>query len=469
MPSSKIPSEPKLATSKERPFVCRHCPNRFLRAEHLKRHERLHTGLQPYKCEFCPSCFTRGDMLLRHERKHHAKDKPPQVAKPRSKSSGSATRPASASVALAEIRAEQQALNGQHGRPGGLAGRSNSMSVYEGSHLPSSLMAASPVEGGLMTQQDYESALRLTTSPSSAESPASVAASVPANMGTNYTNFAMNIGTSSAFGYDEEGHFNNPLMTASPGAIAGESLLSQNQQQHAMFNMMQQPFTTDDYTPYQLQHQMMQQQDPLQAQTLHHHASNSSLHTVESTTTAPSNLYLANPAMQLQQDNRASASSPAGMQYDMLSSSFPTPTYSHLSSGFMMPSHPLRHVHHERANSMIVDGVDMHPSHLLMNQYKQTGLDFDEDGVIVEDDDEEGDDLNTFAGVGLSSGSALFAGVPNILDSAFAFNSDLAYTESSNPDVDEDAKSSASAPNGNHGRPASQRASVSDRGESPSS
>jgi hypothetical protein len=40
MPSSKIPSEPKLATSKDRPFVCRHCPNRFLRAEHLKRHER---------------------------------------------------------------------------------------------------------------------------------------------------------------------------------------------------------------------------------------------------------------------------------------------------------------------------------------------------------------------------------------------------------------------------------------------
>ncbi|KAF2459482.1 hypothetical protein BDY21DRAFT_338368 [Lineolata rhizophorae] len=53
---------------------CSHCDRHFTKQEHLKRHERAHTGEKPYKCTFCRKRFARGDVLTRHVRGHQAAD-----------------------------------------------------------------------------------------------------------------------------------------------------------------------------------------------------------------------------------------------------------------------------------------------------------------------------------------------------------------------------------------------------------
>ncbi|KAH7704175.1 DNA integrity scanning protein [Aphelenchoides avenae] len=44
----------------------------FKRSEHLRRHERIRTGVMPYKCGQCDKAFARVDKLRAHERTHHA-------------------------------------------------------------------------------------------------------------------------------------------------------------------------------------------------------------------------------------------------------------------------------------------------------------------------------------------------------------------------------------------------------------
>lgn len=60
-----------------RPFVCqfKDCNSAFKRFEHLKRHNRIHTGERPFKCTF-PGCykkFARSDNLSQHLKIHNTK------------------------------------------------------------------------------------------------------------------------------------------------------------------------------------------------------------------------------------------------------------------------------------------------------------------------------------------------------------------------------------------------------------
>ncbi|KAF7886179.1 hypothetical protein EAF00_010282 [Botryotinia globosa] len=49
---------------------CRFCQKSFSKGEHLRRHERSHTGSRPFVCKECRRPFARQDSLARHERLH---------------------------------------------------------------------------------------------------------------------------------------------------------------------------------------------------------------------------------------------------------------------------------------------------------------------------------------------------------------------------------------------------------------
>ncbi|KAJ5584681.1 uncharacterized protein N7459_004481 [Penicillium hispanicum] len=76
-------------------LVCRVCQKGFTKAEHLRRHERCHTGSKPYVCKVCRRPFARQDALTRHEKLHvrdmNAKHGPPSAAVPPSASLDSMT------------------------------------------------------------------------------------------------------------------------------------------------------------------------------------------------------------------------------------------------------------------------------------------------------------------------------------------------------------------------------------------
>ncbi|PNS14697.1 hypothetical protein CAC42_1719 [Sphaceloma murrayae] len=61
---------PPLSNGREvrHPHACLHCSRHFKRAEHLKRHQRTHTGEKPYECGKCGETFSRRDLLTRHGR-----------------------------------------------------------------------------------------------------------------------------------------------------------------------------------------------------------------------------------------------------------------------------------------------------------------------------------------------------------------------------------------------------------------
>lgn len=60
------PAKQVLLPSKQ----CRYCERKFSKAEHLKRHERSHTGERPYTCHKCHKSFSRSDVLIRHLKNH---------------------------------------------------------------------------------------------------------------------------------------------------------------------------------------------------------------------------------------------------------------------------------------------------------------------------------------------------------------------------------------------------------------
>ena len=49
---------------------CRFCQKAFHKGEHVRRHERSHTGVKPYVCKKCNRSFSRQDSLIRHEKLH---------------------------------------------------------------------------------------------------------------------------------------------------------------------------------------------------------------------------------------------------------------------------------------------------------------------------------------------------------------------------------------------------------------
>lgn len=63
-------NEVECHTEPERPFPCNVCGRKFIRATHLRRHMRIHTGEKPFFCHICGRRYARGDYLRAHIHAH---------------------------------------------------------------------------------------------------------------------------------------------------------------------------------------------------------------------------------------------------------------------------------------------------------------------------------------------------------------------------------------------------------------
>ncbi|KAI3036084.1 WLM domain family protein [Aspergillus niger] len=70
MPQTTTSSPTTTTTSAVKTLICRVCQKGFSKAEHLRRHERCHTGSKPFICKECRRPFARQDALTRHEKLH---------------------------------------------------------------------------------------------------------------------------------------------------------------------------------------------------------------------------------------------------------------------------------------------------------------------------------------------------------------------------------------------------------------
>ena len=63
-------NEVECQTEPDRPFPCSVCGRKFIRATHLRRHMRIHTGEKPFFCHICGRRYARGDYLRAHIHAH---------------------------------------------------------------------------------------------------------------------------------------------------------------------------------------------------------------------------------------------------------------------------------------------------------------------------------------------------------------------------------------------------------------
>ena len=68
--SKEAEKEKKATTVVERPYTCEMCGRKFIRATHLRRHMRIHTGEKPFACHICGRRYARGDYLRAHIHAH---------------------------------------------------------------------------------------------------------------------------------------------------------------------------------------------------------------------------------------------------------------------------------------------------------------------------------------------------------------------------------------------------------------
>ncbi|XP_067123573.1 LOW QUALITY PROTEIN: zinc finger protein 271-like, partial [Centruroides vittatus] len=54
----------------QKQFLCKHCKKNFKTNQHLRRHERIHTGEKPYSCDECKQNFSEKGNLIKHRRIH---------------------------------------------------------------------------------------------------------------------------------------------------------------------------------------------------------------------------------------------------------------------------------------------------------------------------------------------------------------------------------------------------------------
>ncbi|KAJ6058804.1 uncharacterized protein N7446_008387 [Penicillium canescens] len=71
-----------MADAEEKWRKCAFCERRFTKVEHLKRHQRSHTGEKPFKCPKCDQRYARSDVLARHIQNHPRRMYRSRVTKP---------------------------------------------------------------------------------------------------------------------------------------------------------------------------------------------------------------------------------------------------------------------------------------------------------------------------------------------------------------------------------------------------
>src|ERR1700761_6391626 len=138
---------------------CRYCDRRFGKAEHLKRHQRAHTGEKPFQCSHCGREYARSDVLIRHVRNHHSENGKQNVPRGPASSSqeGAATGPNNWEVLLLDAVSLTSSMkpslsNEPVPETAGAPGR-DLATIDAGSNGPSRPLLKSPFEASISTER----------------------------------------------------------------------------------------------------------------------------------------------------------------------------------------------------------------------------------------------------------------------------------------------------------------------------